>query len=137
MSVPEPDGDVARRVVEAYIDALNSADIDRITACVSDDFWNEHVTVSGQSLRGRDAYRERLAEFLATYRGMVYTTERLVVDRHDVALAYCMAFRWHGAEPPRPVATRGIFLFRIENGLIAHRIDYRDSADAWRQMNAQ
>ena len=31
---------------------------------------------------------------------------------------------------------RGVFLFRIADGLIAHRIDYRDSADAKRQMDA-
>jgi len=128
--------DAARQIVLAYIDALNAADIDRIAACVTPDFWNEHVAVSSQSLRGRDAYRERLAGFLAAYREMAYSVERLLVDGDDVALAYRMAFVWHGAEPPRRVTTRGVFLFRIADGLIAHRIDYRDSADAKRQMDA-
>lgn len=132
----EPDSDAARRIVVAYIDALNAADVDRITACVADAFWNEHVAVSSHSLCGREAYRERLPGFLATYRDIVYSIERLVVDGADVALAYRMTYNWHGAEPFRPVTTRGLFLFRIEGGLIAHRIDYRDSADARRQMDA-
>lgn len=131
------DREGTERLVRTYLDALNAGDIDRIAACVSEDFWNEHVTVSGQSLRGRDAYRERLAGFLATYRGIAYSVERLVIDGPEVALAYRMDFDWHGAEPPRPVSTRGLFLFRIEDGLIAHRIDYRDSADARQQMETQ
>jgi ketosteroid isomerase-like protein len=126
----------ARQNVLAYVAALNAADINRIAACVTEDFWNEHVTVSGQSLRGRAAYRERLAGFLAVYRDMTYTVERLLIDGDDVALSYTMRFQWHGAEPPRHVTTRGVFLFHIRHGLIAHRIDYRDSADAKQQMDA-
>ncbi len=128
--------EAARRLAMGYIDALNAADIDRIAACVTDDFHNEHITVSGQSLRGRDAYRERLKGFLADYREMTYTVEHLLIDGPAIALAYRMAYQWHGATPPRPVATRGLFLFEVEDGLIAHRIDYRDSADARRQMDA-
>ena len=118
----------AQKVVTAYIEALNAADIDRITACVTDDFWNEHVTVSGNSLRGRAAYAERLKGFLAAYRDMTYTIDRLMIDGDDVALEYTMTYNWHGAQPPRPVATRGVFLFEMRDGLIAHRTDYRDSA---------
>lgn len=127
-------GGGARSIILKYIEALNAAEIDQITACVTEDFWNEHVTLTGQSLRGREAYRARLSGFLATYREMTYTVERLLTDGADAALEYRMTYKWHGATPPRSVTTRGVFLFELRDGLIAHRTDYRDSADARQQM---
>jgi catechol 2,3-dioxygenase-like lactoylglutathione lyase family enzyme/ketosteroid isomerase-like protein len=123
-----------RQAVIDYIEALNAADIERIVGCVTEDFWNEHTAASSQSLRGRDAYRERLKGFLADYRQMHYAIEDLIVEGDRAGLAYRMTYLWHGAEPPRPVTTRGMFRFEVRDGLIARRTDYRDSANSKRQM---
>ena len=128
--------DTVRKAVTDYISALNAADINRITGCVTEDFWNEHTAASGSNLRGRNAYRTRLKSFLADYRQMNYAVEDLIVEGNRAALAYCMTYLWHGASPPRPVTTRGMFRFEVRDGLIAHRTDYRDSANSKRQMEA-
>lgn len=132
------DGGVSRAVTEravlAYVEALNAGDRDRIAECVSEDFWNEHIVVGSESLRGRAAYRERLATFLATYRNLHYEVEALIVEDERAALAYRMRFEWGDDEGSLTVTTRGLFRFVVRGGLIAHRIDYRDSADARRQM---
>jgi hypothetical protein len=125
-----------RTAVTRYIEALNAADIGRIVACVTEDFWNEHTAAASQSLRGREAYQTRLKGFLADYRQMRYVIEDLIVEGERAGLAYSMTYLWHGAEPPRPVTTRGMFRFEVRDGLIAHRTDYRDSANSKRQMEA-
>src|SRR3954452_14620813 len=53
--------DGTRAAVERYLDALNAGDVDRVADCVTEDFHNEHTSTLGHGLRGRDAYRERLA----------------------------------------------------------------------------
>jgi ketosteroid isomerase-like protein len=127
---------VTRAAVEAYMAAINAHDIDRITACVTDDFYNEHTAASSQSLRGRDAYRVRLGGFLRDYRELNYELEDVIVEGDRAAVPYRMTYMWHGATPPRPVVTRGLFRFTVRDGLIAHRVDYRDSANSKRQMEA-
>lgn len=127
-------GEATRRAVLAYIDALNAGDRERIASCVAEDFWNEHIVAGSESLRGRAAYRERLETFLAAYRNLRYEGEELIVEDERAALAYRMFFERVGEGGSRAVTTRGMFRFEVRDGLIAHRIDYRDSADARRQM---
>lgn len=122
--------------VAAHLAALNAGDADRIAASVTEDFFNEHLAVTGQSLRSREAYRARLPRFLADYRQIRYEVEDMLIDGDRAAVAYRMSFLWHGADPPRPVETRGLFRFRIEGGRVAHRTDYRDSLDARNQMTS-
>jgi hypothetical protein len=46
-----------------------------------------------------------------------------------------MTFRYRCADGElRPVVIRGVFRFRVEDGLIAHRADYWDGADFQRQV---
>ena len=50
-----------------------------------------------------------------------------------MAVPYRMTFR-HRPSGGTPVAVRGVFVFRVEAGLIAHRVDYWDSGEVGRQL---
>jgi len=128
----------AADAVRAYLDALNRASADEVAACVTEDFVNEHTAAFGQSVVGRNAYRERLVGFLAGFPGLHYQVERLIADGDDVAVAYRMSAQWRetAAATPRPFTIRGMFRFEVRDGLIAHRVDYWDSAEFRRQMQA-
>lgn len=124
----------AVEVVTAYIEALNAHDPDRIAALVTEDFFNEHTSVRGTSLRGRAAYRERLEGFLAEMVDLHYEVERLVADGPAVVVAYRMSARWHHEGALRPFSLRGIFVLDVRDGLVAHRVDYRDGVDFEQQV---
>ena len=124
-----------RDAVLAYLDALNGGDPDRIAACVTDDFHNEHTSALGHSLRGRQAYRERLPTFLEQFAELQYDIEDLLVDGDRAAVAYRMSCRWRGDGGPVPVTIRGVFRFRVAGGAVAHRVDYWDSAEFERQIS--
>jgi ketosteroid isomerase-like protein len=121
--------DLTLEAVERYVAALNTGDADRIAACVSPDFHNEHTSAAGRSLRGRDAYRTALDGFLSEFEDLRYEIEDLIVEGDRAAVAYRMTFRLRGT----PVLIRGMFRIRVEGGLLAHRVDYWDSADFARQ----
>ena len=115
---------MTRAAVGRYLDALNSGDPDTIAGCVAEEFFNEHTSALGHSGRGRAEYRARLPGFLSSFAGLHYEVEEMIVDGPRAAVAYTMTFRYEG----RPVSVRGVFRFRVEGGLIAHRVDYWDSA---------
>jgi steroid delta-isomerase-like uncharacterized protein len=121
-------------VVTGYLDALNAHDPDAVVALVTDDFFNEHTAARGQSVHGRDEYRRRLDGFLADMSGLRYEVEATACEGSTVVVAYRMSARWAGAGDPRPFSLRGVFWFEVRDGRIAHRIDYRDSADFERQV---
>jgi len=121
--------------VTRYLDALNRGDPDSIAACVTEDFHNEHTSTLGHSRHGRAAYRERLPGFLAEFAGLRYTVEDTIVEGDRAAVAYTMTCSWKGGTAEgRPVSIRGVFRFRVADGLIAHRVDYWDSAEFTRQV---
>jgi ketosteroid isomerase-like protein len=121
---------LTRAAVERYLGALNCGDPDRIAACVTEDFFNEHTSALGHSRRGRASYRERLPSFLAEFAGLHYAVEDTLVDGERAAVAYTMTCTYHGA----PVSVRGVFRFEVQDGLIAHRVDYWDSAAFTQQV---
>ncbi|MGY1771439.1 nuclear transport factor 2 family protein [Blastococcus sp. SYSU D00813] len=116
-----------RAAVTAYLDALNTGDPDVIAARVTEDFVNEHTSARGRSLTGRAAYRERLPGFLAAFVGLRYEAEDVLVDGDRAAVAYRMTARMQrdGAAEV-PVDVRGVFRFRVRDGLVAARADYWD-----------
>jgi steroid delta-isomerase-like uncharacterized protein len=123
--------------VRAYIAALNRGSIDDVVACVSDGFVNEHTSTLGVTIVGREAYRERIGQFLARFPGLHYEVEHLIADRNQVAVAYRMSGIWResddDAAAARSFSIRGMFRFQVESGRIVHRVDYWDSADFQRQ----
>lgn len=128
----------AATAVLAYVAALNEHDADRIAACVTDDFHNEHTSSLGVSVRGRAAYRERLTGFLASFEELHYEVEDLIVEDDKAAAAYRMTFVVPTPNGRRqPVVIRGMFRFRVRDGLIAHRVDYWDALEYQRQATAE
>lgn len=129
--------DATRLAVTAYLDALNAHDVNRIAACVTDDFFNEHTSTAGVSVRGRDAYCERLDGFLAQFTNLHYDVEDLLVDGDRAAVAYTMRCTWRDdAGVGHPVVLKGMFRFVVRGGFIAHRVDYWDGTDFHRQTTA-
>lgn len=123
-----------RAAVLGYLDALNSHDPDRIAACVSEDFVNEHTSAMGHSRFGRAEYRAALTGFLADFQQLHYDVEDVIVEDERAAVAYRLSFLMTSAGGA-PVSVRGVFRFRVDaDGRIAHRVDYWDSAEVRRQL---
>lgn len=119
-------------LLNAYIDALNAHSVDRVIACVAEDFFNEHTSAMGVSVRGRHRYAEALAQFFAEFPNLSYEIEDVLVDGARAALPYA----FHATISGTPVRIRGIFRFQIAHGMITHRVDYWDSSDVTRQIAA-
>jgi steroid delta-isomerase-like uncharacterized protein len=132
------DGTFTRDAVLRYLAALNAHDPDAVSRCVTDDFHNEHTSARATGLRGRQAYRERLPHFLATFTDLQYEVEDLLVDGDRAAVPYRMTCRWTGdGGAPIPVTIRGIFWFRVDGDQIAHRVDYWDGEEFRRQVSPE
>jgi steroid delta-isomerase-like uncharacterized protein len=124
-----------RSAVERYLSALNEHDADAVAAGVTADFVNEHTSARGTSRVGRDAYRAALPAFLDRFADLHYAVEDVLVDGDRAAVAYRMTCQWRDDDGhPHPVSLRGMFRFRVADGLIAHRVDYWDGADFERQV---
>ena len=124
-------------VATGFVAALNSHDPDLIAACVTEDFHNEHTSSLGNSLRGREAYRARLPVFLGGFTDLHYEIEDVVAQDDRAVVAYRMSFGYRRDDGAVcPVSVRGVFRFRVVDGLIAHRADYWDGADFQRQVDA-
>ena len=115
-----------RETVEAYLDALNAHDADRVASWVAPDFVNEHTAKGAVSRHGRAEYRAALDGFLADFVDLHYAVEHLIVEGPNCAVPYRMTARMQG----RPLDIRGVFVFVVnEDGLIAERTDYWDSGN--------
>jgi steroid delta-isomerase-like uncharacterized protein len=125
-----------RATVERYLEALNRHDADAVAACVAENFFNEHTSALGHTLRGRAAYRERLDEFLGQFRDLHYEVEDWIVDDDRAAVPYTMSCTYlrDSDGEPAPVTIRGMFRFRVLDELIVHRVDYWDSNEFTRQV---
>ena len=124
-----------RAAVLAYLDALNAHDADRVATCVSADFVNEHTAAGAVSRFGRAAYRAALDGFLADFRELRYEPEQVLVDGSRCAGPYRLTARVRSAAD-RAIDVRGVFVFAVDDdGLVAHRVDYWDSAEVARQLS--
>ena len=118
-----------------YLAALNDHDPEAATGCVTAGFVNEHTSTGGVTRVGRDVYRAALEEFFERFQQLRYEAEEIIVDGDRAAVAYRLTFTAaSGDGRRRSVAIRGMFRFRLDGELIAHRVDYWDSADYERQI---
>ena len=119
---------VRDRVTE-YLAALSAHDVDRIVACVTDDFVNEHTSALGSTSTGREVYRARLPGFLGQFEGIRYDVVDMIVEGDRAAVRYRMTatYEEHALDIP------GVMLFVIREGLIAQRTDVWDSLTFLRQ----
>lgn len=113
-----------RQVAEGYLGSFAGADPDDIASRVTADFVNEHIAAIGRGCVGRDAYRQRLPGFIASFAGLRYDIEDVVVDGERVVVAYTMRARW---QDERPIDVRGVQRLVVRDGLVARRVDYWDS----------
>jgi hypothetical protein len=78
-----------------------------------------------------------LGKFLREFRELHYEIEDVIVDGERAVVPYVVSADWfEGGKDdavPRRISLRGIFRFRVAEGLIAHRVDYWDFADFQRQ----
>jgi steroid delta-isomerase-like uncharacterized protein len=116
--------------VRRYLDALNDHDADAVAASVTGDFVNEHTSAGAVSRVGREAYRQALGGFLARFQRLHYEVEDVIVDDDRAAVAYTMT----AVVDDRPISIRGVFRFRVRDGMVAHRVDYWDGAQFARQI---
>jgi steroid delta-isomerase-like uncharacterized protein len=125
--MPDP-SPVRDRVVE-YLAALSAHDIDRVLACVADDFVNEHTSALGNTSNGREVYRGRLPGFLAAFENLRYDVVDTIVEGERAAVRYRMTavYEEHALDIP------GVMLFVVRDGLIAQRTDVWDSLTFLRQ----
>ena len=126
------------QTVRAYITALNAGDIDAVAGLVSATFVNEHTSSRGETIVGREDYRDRLAGFLVEFKNLHYEIEDVIVDGQRVAVPYILSATWMAPDATvargRPFSVRGMFRFLVTDSAIAHRVDYWDSADFARQV---
>jgi ketosteroid isomerase-like protein len=125
-----------RAAVLGYVEALNAGDPDAIAARVTEDFDNEHTSARGRRVVGRAAYRAALPGFLGAFTGLRYETEELIVERDRAALGYRMTARMRVDDREVPITVRGMFRFRVRDGLVAHRVDYWDGEQVTAQLTA-
>ena len=119
---------VRDRVTE-YLAALSAHDVDRIVACVTEDFVNEHTSALGSTSHGREIYRGRLPGFLGQFERLRYEVVDTIVEGERAAVRYRMTatYEEHALDIP------GVMLFVIREGLIAQRTDVWDSLTFLRQ----
>ena len=116
-------------VCTAYLNAFATSDPSAVVACVADDFVNEHTAALGSGCTGKAEYANRVPGFMQSMPGLRYEIEDIVADGDRVCAAYTM----HAHVNDRDIAVRGMMRFRVQHGLIAHRVDYWDSLVFQRQ----
>ena len=116
-------------ICTAYLAAFATGDPERVTACVTEDFVNEHTAALGSGCVGRQEYAARVPGFLSSMPGLRYDIEDVVAEGDRV----CAAYTLHTHVNDRDVAVRGVMRFRVRGDLIAHRVDYWDSLVFQRQ----
>jgi ketosteroid isomerase-like protein len=119
-------------VVETYLVALSSGDVDGAVSCVANDFANEHTSSLGSSSVGRETYRERLPAFLAQFSALQYEVISLISDGDRAAIRYRLTANCSGD----PIDIPGVMLFELEHDLITRRTDFWDSLTFLRQTGA-
>jgi ketosteroid isomerase-like protein len=124
-------------VVLRYLAGLSSADVDRVLACVSAGFFNEHTSSLGSSCNGKDTYAGRLPGFLGQFEGLAYDVVDSITERHaDGSDRVAVRYRMTAAFDGHPIDIPGVMLFEVVDGLIARRTDVWDSQTFLRQTGA-
>ena len=114
-------------ICERYLDSFGTGDADLVASFVAESFVNEHTAALGSGCVGRDEYRKRLPNFMASMPGLRYEIETQVVDVDTCTVAN--AYTLHARVNDRDVAVRGLLRIHIDpvSGLILDRTDYWDS----------
>ena len=118
-------------VAASYLASFSTGTPAAVAAHVSDGFSNVHTSALGAPSRGKAEYLSRLGDFLATFEGLTYEAEEILVEGDRVAAAYVMRARANG----KPFEIRGVMRLLITGGLIERRVDYFDSLSFLQQTD--
>lgn len=122
----------AADVARSYVESFATGDPDVVAAHVADDFVNEHASALGSGCRGRDEYRRRLPEFLASLPGLRYDVEDVIGEGPTIAVPY----RLTAVSDGHPVDLRGVMMIDVADGKVTRRTDYWDALTFLRQTGA-
>lgn len=122
----------ARTTAEQYLAALSAGDVKAVLALVTIDFANEHTSELGSSVDGREAYGQRLPDFLGQFAALHYEIIDTIAEGTSVAVRYRMTANFDG----HPIDIPGVMLFVIQDGLVSRRTDVWDSLTFLRQTGA-
>ena len=119
-------------VATSYLESFAEGDPELIASYVSENFENIHTSSLGEPSKGKSVYRDRLSGFLEKFKGLTYECEETIAHDEKVFVSYLMTAQVDGSE----ISIRGVFNFRILNGLIERRIDYFDSLTFLQQVGS-
>ncbi len=120
----------SKDLVLSYLTSFESADPALIVKHVSEEFENDQMGLIGKGCKGREVYQQRLASFLGQFRNLRYRVDDIIETGDRVAIAYTM----HAEDNDKPIETRGVMLFSIEENLITKRSDCWDGLCYLQQM---
>lgn len=116
-------------IIQNYLDAYNSKDVDALMDCVADTVVFENVSNSGQSIKieGRDAFAQLAHQAAAMFVSRNQSVRMAVVDGNNAALevdwtgtpAVDLGTMKAGVE----VAMRGASFITISDGKLARIVD--------------
>lgn len=118
-------------VAASYLASFATGTPAAVAAHVNDCFSNVHTSALGAPSQGKAEYLSRLGDFLATFEGLNYEAEEILVEGDRVAAAYVMRARANG----KPFEIRGVMRLLITDGLIEQRVDYFDSLSFLQQTD--
>lgn len=123
--------------VRAYLASFESCDPDLVSAWVTADFLNEHLSELGSGCCGRDEYRRRLPDFLSAFVGARYSIVALaevVGTDADTGTGVVVArYRFEATYEGTTIDIPGMMWFDVRDGLVARRTDLWDSLTFLRQ----
>lgn len=130
--------EIAQEISDAFVEAYNTGDVDRIDEYVTEDFVCHHLAGGGE-LTGADEYKERIHELRDAFPDLRMSEELLVVDGERGSGHY----RWGGTHEGemagipatgKTVDTTSLSLMRIEGERMAEMWVYGDGQGLMRQL---
>jgi steroid delta-isomerase-like uncharacterized protein len=121
-------------IVAAYVEALNAHDPDRVAALYAEDAVVEQAVSGGHVFHGRAEIGAWVGDNLAGVPDLVVSTDAVIAAGDRIAWAWVYRGAYTGQYPrlPRghgqPIELRGVSLFDLRDGRIAHEAVYFDNA---------
>ena len=141
MATTQSRRDVASRISQAFVDAYNTGEVDRIDDFVTDDFVCHH-TAAAVEINGADEYKERIHELRAGFSDFEMSEEFLVVDG-DMGAGH---YRWGGTHDggfmgmpatDRTVDTTNATLMRMDGDRMAEMWVYGNNGEVMEQLGIE
>ena len=109
-----------RAVIDAFNEAFNSHDVDRIMALMTDDvvFENTSPAPDGERFEGQAAVRAVWEKLFADSPNAVFTVEELFGDGDGARWTQRWRYDWGDGH------VRGVDVFTVRDGKVAEKLSY-------------